>query len=69
MQDFVYSIQITHNNTDNNTLFIKFQWRTTGGKFSEHARAKCVTQLRGIHATRAYKKQQLCKYCEMFGTK
>jgi hypothetical protein len=28
MQDFVHSIQITHNITDNNTLFIKFQWQT-----------------------------------------
>ena len=28
-----------------------------------------ATQLRGIHATRVYKKAQLCKYCQMFGTK
>jgi hypothetical protein len=28
MQDFVHSIQITHKNTDNNTLFIKFQSQT-----------------------------------------
>ena len=26
--DFVHSIQFTHKNTDNNILFIKFQWQT-----------------------------------------
>ena len=39
------------------------------GNLSEHARAKLATQFRGIHATRVYKKAQLCKYCQMFGTK
>jgi hypothetical protein len=28
IEDFVHSIQITHKNTDNNILFIKFQWQT-----------------------------------------
>jgi hypothetical protein len=35
------------------------------GNLSEHARAKWATQLRGIHATRAYKNPQLFKYCQM----
>jgi hypothetical protein len=39
------------------------------GNLSEHARAKSATQLRGIHATRVYKKAQLWQYCQMFGTK
>jgi hypothetical protein len=39
------------------------------GNLSEHARAKWATQFRGIHATRVYKKTQLCKHCQMFGTK
>jgi hypothetical protein len=39
------------------------------GNLSEHARAKEATQLRGIHVTRVYKRQQMCKYCQMFDTK
>jgi hypothetical protein len=49
-------------------------WRKQVGNLSEHARAKLAMQLRGIiyggiHATRVYKKAQLCEYCQMFGTK
>jgi hypothetical protein len=39
------------------------------GNFSENAREKWATQMCGIHATRVYKKAQLCKYCQMFDTK
>ena len=38
------------------------------GNLSEHARAKRAAQLCGIHAARVYKKAQLCKYCQLFGT-